>query len=1190
MRAIGCVLVVAAALAPGAMARKDAVLFDGKTLAGWQGDARLWRVQGGEIVGTVTERLARNEFLISDKVLRDFRLVVDVKLTTQGNNSGIQFRSRKIDNKGHASVAGYQADIGGKEGVYWGQLYHEHGRGWLSKKSCGAYAKTGDWNSYEILAVGSRIQTALNGRPCVDLDDPQGEREGVIALQLHSGGAIEVRFRNFRVEHDPKAHLKTLAQRYDAKRVEGASGKPAAVAAGLMTAPPGFRVSLVAAEPDVRQPVAVTFDHRGRLWVAEALSYPKRRPAAEAADKILIFEDRDADGKFESRKVFADRLNLVSGLELGFGGVWVGAAPHLLFIPDRDGDDVPDGEPQVLLDGWGDQDTHETLNSFIWGPDGWLYGNHGVFTHSAVGKPGTPDKDRKKLDAAVWRYHPTRRVFEVYAHGGSNQWGLDFDDDGQAFMTTCRSASGGGPVTHVIQGGYYWRQAGSHKYEHVYEPMMASADHDHGTGGAGEPGSDEKYGGHSHVGTMIYLGNQWPAQYRNTLFTHNLHGNRINHEVNERRGSGYVTRHAAADFLFANDPWFVGVDLLYGPDGAMFMIDWYDRQHCHHHDVEKWDRTSGRIYRVDYGESRGVKVDLARLSDRDLVNLQLHSNDWYVRVARRLLQERAAERPIAKPAEAALARLLHHPEPRRQLRAVWALHATGGLDETLARSLLASTTELVRAWAVHLVAEKSSPASATAARSLGLSRPTLARLTEMARSDASPFVRRALASALQRLPVSSPSRWLIAEALAGRAEDAEDRNVPHLVWFGVEPLVTGDLPRALRLARMTKLPLVARSVFRRASMEPRGLDAVVATLADAPGADRRVVLEAMATALERRRVPMPAGWSAAAAASLASDTPEERRIAERLGAQFGDERLFSEMRRRLGDPSAAIQARRHAFDVLVIGMDDEAAPVFQRLLDEPAFRTDAMRALARWNGRDVGEKLLASYSRWTAAERAEAVNVLVTRPSWALALLAAVEAKTVPSGDVSAFAARQMAALEDPEVRRRLTEIWGTTRGSSQDAKGLVARYKTVVSTEGGMPSSSQGRAAFNKICAPCHKLFGEGGEIGPDLTGSKRTDLDYLLENILDPSAVIGRDYQLSTVKTRDGRLVAGMIHAASDKAVTLRTLAESVTVSRKDIDSLETSDVSMMPEGLLGALSDQEVRDLFRYLAATSQAPLPP
>ena len=297
-----------------------------------------------------------------------------------------------------------------------------------------------------------------------------------------------------------------------------------------MTVPPGFKVTLFAGEPDVVQPIAMAIDDRGRLWVAEAYSYPRRVPEDQARDRILIFEDTDGDGRFDTRKVFADQLNLVSGLEVGFGGVWVGAAPQFLFIPDRDGDDRPDGPPQVLLDGWGQQDTHETLNTFTWGPDGWLYGCHGVFTHSRVGKPGTPDAERTPINAGIWRYHPTRHVFEVFAHGTSNPWGIDFDARGQMFITACVIPH----LYHMIQGGRYERQAGQHFNPYTYDDIKTIADHRHYLGAnphGGNGRSDAAGGGHAHAGAMIYLGGAWPAEYRGSLFMNNIHGARINRDV-----------------------------------------------------------------------------------------------------------------------------------------------------------------------------------------------------------------------------------------------------------------------------------------------------------------------------------------------------------------------------------------------------------------------------------------------------------------------------------------------------------------------------------------------------------------------------------------------------------------------------------------------------------------------------------
>src|SRR6266487_483888 len=281
-----------------------------------------------------------------------------------------------------------------------------------------------------------------------------------------------------------------------------------------MYLPEGFRAILVAAEPDIRQPVAFAFDERGRIWVAEAFSYPTRRSVGQ--DQIVILEDRDGDGRFETRKVFAEGLNLISGLEIGYGGVWVGAAPELLFIPDRNHDDVPDAPPEALLDGFGYQDTHECLNSFMWGPDGWLYGNQGVFNYARIGKPGAPDAQRVELRAGVWRYQPVRHEFEVFAEGGSNQWGLDYDECGQIFMTHCRSYWGRGLTTHVIQGGHFWNQANAnHAPFIIANPpadfpgfrnyLLASARYDHGAGGAGKPGSDRSEEHTSELQSPVHL-------------------------------------------------------------------------------------------------------------------------------------------------------------------------------------------------------------------------------------------------------------------------------------------------------------------------------------------------------------------------------------------------------------------------------------------------------------------------------------------------------------------------------------------------------------------------------------------------------------------------------------------------------------------------------------------------------------
>ncbi len=402
------------------------------------------------------------------------------------------------------------------------------------------------------------------------------------------------------------------ASAQDAVTDEYGTPAPRAESAGRMRLPEGFRVDLVAAEPDVRQPIAFTIDPRGRLWVAECYSYPGW--SLEGKDRIVVLEDGDGDGRFEGRKVFKDGIRNLTGLELGFGGAWICSTPELLFIPDRDGDDSPDGAPEVVLDGW-DMLTsqHNVFSTLTWGPDGWLYGCNGILSESLVGKPGAPERDRVPLNCGVWRYHPTERRFEVVAWGTTNPWGLDFDDHGEMFITNCVIPH----LFHVVPGAHFQRMFGNDFNPHLYGLMETCADHIHWAGGAwqssrgGEGKHGEAGGGHAHVGAMVYLGDNWPERYRNGLFTCNIHGNRVNHDSLERQGSGYVARHEQ-DFLLAGDKWFRGLELKYGPDGGVFVTDWSDAGECHDTDRHGAHHESGRIYRVRYGEPEPRRVDLER--------------------------------------------------------------------------------------------------------------------------------------------------------------------------------------------------------------------------------------------------------------------------------------------------------------------------------------------------------------------------------------------------------------------------------------------------------------------------------------------------------------------------------------------------------------------------------------------------
>lgn len=320
--------------------------------------------------------------------------------------------------------------------------------------------------------------------------------------------------------------------------------------------------------------------------------------------------------------------------------------------------------PEVLLDGWGYQDTHETLNTFTWGPDGWLYGCHGVFTHSLVGKPGAAKDDRTPINAGIWRYH-RRGTSLKSSPGTSNPWGVDFNDYGQAFATACVIPH----LYHIIQGSALPRQA-EHFNPHTYNDIKTIAVHRHWIGAtphSGNDKSDAAGGGHAHAGAMIYLGGSWPEKYRDQIFMNNIHGQRLNEDLLPK-GSGYAGDRAP-DFLFSRDRWSQIINLQYGPDGQMWMIDWYDANACHHRETDGHDRTNGRIFKVSYKNAKPAQVDLTKLSDDQLVALQLDNNDWLVRHTRRILQERGGSDAVrAKLKEMAT----NHPFERRRLRSLWA--------------------------------------------------------------------------------------------------------------------------------------------------------------------------------------------------------------------------------------------------------------------------------------------------------------------------------------------------------------------------------------------------------------------------------------------------------------------------------------------------------------------------------------
>ncbi len=951
---------------------------------------------------------------------------------------------------------------------------------------------------------------------------------------------------------------------------------PPEEAARTMIVPDGFHVSLFAGEPDVKQPIGFCIDDRGRLWVAEAYNYPHH--GTGSGDRIVIFADRDGDGRFDDRKVFYDQLNYVTGIEVGFGGAWVMSPPNLYFIPDRNGDDQPDGPPQVLLDGFGNHaNAHNLANGFAWGPDGWLYGTHGRTNWSLLGPPGTPDDQRVRFDGGVYRYHPVRHVWEPFADGTTNPWGIDFDDFGEGFVCNCVNPH----LFHVIQGAHYepWRNRRSSQY--AFARIETIADHLHYTGksnvrdGLGTQEEDALGGGHAHCGTMVYLGDNWPDRYRNTVFMHNIHGRRLNNDLLRRAGSGYEAAHGR-DLLRSQDPWFMGVTVQYGPDGGVFLIDWSDTGECH--SVRNTQRQTGRIYKVSYGRPQPALGNLAQLSDLELVQRQLHRNDWYVRHARRLLQERWASGQDMSAARQALQTMLNQPaDVTRQLRALWALHVTGGLDARQLQRLLNDDSEYVRGWAVRLLCENQAPAT-----------DVLARFEQMSRHDRSALVRLKLASGLQRLPLAR--RWKIAAGLVSHAEDADDQNLPLMNWYAIEPLVEQDLERFVQLAATARIPLVQRHIARRiasCSDPDRGRSLWAAMLLRGDAHLRRELLAGMEEGLAgQRTVRLPDGWTTAYRQLQESPLEEVRASALRLALVFDDPVALQTLRDQATDRSANAADRQRAISALVAKRDTGLGPMLVQLVADPVARGPAIRGLAEISQPGTARTILRHYPEFDAATRQDALNTLAARPAWAAALLDALEAEQIAANELTAYTARQIHRLGDPHLAARLQRIWGQVRATPVDKARQITKYKQQLTPEElDAADLSAGRAIFQKTCASCHRLFDAGQRIGPDLTGSQRTNLTYVLENLIDPSAAVAKAYRMQIIATTAGRVITGQVVAENDQAVTVQTINEQIVVPVTEIQSRKTSPLSIMPAGMLEKLTSDQVRDLVAYLASPGQ-----
>ena len=1025
-------------------------------------------------------------------------------------------------------------------------------------------------------------------------------------------------------------------------------------ALNVMTVHEDFNVNLFASEPMMRQPMAFCWDNKGRLWIAENMDMFGSGNGIHVTkeSRILILEDTDNDGVADSKKVFVEGLVFPSAIAVGFDGLWVGAPPNLLFIPDKNNDDKADVEDiEIRLTGWGDTDLHETLNSFNWGPDGWLYGVQGVFTPSNVGKPAgkskvfefnqpypgkdefgkevlnlTPEQQKKydeieytlslkmdeftnnfmdekgnwlsgagvkyeeilswkteaikaagiqklpddwwnKIDeladilnpnieyadepvpfnAGVFRYHPIKDRFEVVAHGTSNPWGLDFDSKGQIFTTACVIPH----LWHIVPGGLYHRQASSHFNENAYDDIRTITNHRHRS---------------AHGGARIYQSDAFPDEYHGQIFMGNIHEHALLSDKLTPKGSSFVGSHGE-DLLIANNAQFVGFSTEIGPDGSIYMLDWHDAEICG--DTVR-TRDTGRIYRISPKNSQaenwdGRFADLDKLDDIELANLQLSKSSWHSRRAQLILQKRASKTSINPIAVNKLFDIFNSSKNSdHRLRALWSLHVTNNLNEIQLTSYLSDPDEHVRAWSIQLLTED-----------FDVTNTTLNKFVQMSKNDSSPVVRLYLASALQR--IEHDNRWDIAHNLVSFGVDSDDPNIPFILWYGIEPILSSDPDRAMKIASNSKINKIKRFIARRLTVDNK-LFPVVEEIQNNKK-DRNHLLLGIRDALEGfPEVTTPKNWSNTYQ-TLRLNQGESSDLALDISILFGDKLAAETLVAFLSDERSPTKDQIKAIKGLATQKRVELSDKIPFLINNKKLRAESIRSVAYFDSDELAYLLLENYPNYNQDEKLEILHVLASRPNYGTILLEAIENEEIPRGDIPTYLARLMLRT----VGNRFLATWGPVEGISPDMEKSFSKYRTLLTSENlSNANISKGRGLYQNSCGSCHMMYGEGGNVGPDLTGANRGDIEYLLGNILTPSAVVKENYKMTMISTEDGQYYSGVIEGENDRQISLRipNVDEPVTIPKSIIWDRETANMSMMPEGLLQYLSDDDVIDLIGYL----------
>ncbi len=989
------------------------------------------------------------------------------------------------------------------------------------------------------------------------------------------------------------------------------------------TVPDDLKLELVLAEPHVKQPLHMTWDERGRLWVVQYLQYPYPAglkmvskdvfwravydkvplppPQGEPGlDKITIHEDTDGDGVLDKHKTFLDGLNIATSCALDRDGVWVMNPPYLLFYADKNHDDAPDGDPEVHLQGFGLEDTHSVANSLRWGPDGWLYGCQGSTTSSAVMRPGLDKLPVHSMGQLIWRYHPATRRFEIYSEGGGNSFGCEIDAEGRVF-----SGHNGGDTRgfHYTQGGYY--QKGFNKHGPLSNPYANG--YFAAMGHANVPRFTHNF--------VIDAGVALPDKYRGHLFgVEPLQGRVVEAEITSDRSS-FKTKDLGYS-ITSTDPRFRPVEIKAGPDGAIYVADMYEPQIAHRQHFQGLiDKDNGRIYRLSAKNSSPSKqADLGKKKTPELVEHLQQPNKWQRQTALRLISQRRDRTVLPL-----LKKNIESSTGQFSLECLWAVYQLGGLDDAFAQKCLAHKEPLVREWTVRLSGdmplELAAAANATGravpgpreaqdAHLMGhrfaetrASIPLARKLVDVAKSETYVRVRSQLASTAKRLPADQALPLI--DALTTHNEDADDIHIPLLLWWALESKATKSSAAIIGLLKnadvwerpLVEKHLVSRTMQRFAQAGSRN-DLLVAAdlLARAPTAEHKQELLK--------------GFEAAFRGRPLSGLPDElvKQITESGGGSLAlrvrqkDAAAIEESLKLVAveptsppDPkqkAAAEEAKTRRIELVQTLGDVQPSGSVNVLLSIVKMSTDndvrsaALTALLGFKDEAIGSEVLTVFSSLHDDVQSVALTLLTSRAAWATQLLEAIDSGKLKPDMLPIDVVRKLTFLKGDKLAALVKKHWPKLEGAStSEMQELIARFASVAKSEGGEPF--EGKKIFMQSCGKCHLLFGEGGRIGPDLTAFKRNDVNHILTNVINPSAEIREGFEAIVVVTTDGRTITGFRADQDARVLVVRGIdGQNISISRDDIEETVPLKKSLMPEGLLNNLTEEQVRNLFTYL----------